>query len=399
MLVKDLVNDSTGKIVLFVFDGLGGVPFPGRGMTELEAARIPNLDDLARRSACGLMVMVDHGIAPGSGPGHMALFGYDPVATEVGRGVLEALGVGHRQAPDELSARGNFATLDPVTGAITDRRGGLPTQERNRELVALLNERVRVPGYDVTFLSGKEHRFVFILKGPGLADRLTETDPQVTGVPAPPVRALDPGSEIAARAVNQAVDAIREALRDSAPQNFVLLRGFATVPHLEPFRDRYGLRAAAIATYPMYRGIAALVGMDVLDTGPTPADQVEVLRKHFDEYDFFFVHIKATDSAGHKGDFDAKVRVLEECDRLFPDIEALDPAVLIVTGDHSTPAALKDHSFHPVPVLIRASTAIPTGAGRFTEAACARGVLGVFPGVKLMQLALGYAGRLKKFGA
>lgn len=399
MQVKDLLNEATGKIVLLVFDGLGGVPFPGRGMTELEAARVPNLDALARRAACGLMVMVDHGIAPGSGPGHMALFGYDPVATEVGRGVLEALGVGHCQAPDELSARGNFATLDPATGAITDRRGGHVTQDRNRELVARLNERVRLPGYDVTFLSGKEHRFVFLLKGPGLADRLTETDPQVTGVPAPPVRALDPGSEVAARAVNQAVDAIREALRDAAPQNFVLLRGFATVPRIEPFRERYGLRAAAIATYPMYRGIAALVGMDVLDTGPTFADQVAVLRNNFDQYDFFFVHVKATDSAGHKGDFDAKVRVLEECDRLVPDIEALDPAVLIVTGDHSTPAALMDHSFHPVPVLIRASTAIPSGAERFTEASCARGVLGVFPGVKMMPLALGYAGRLKKFGA
>lgn len=399
MQVKDLLNEATGKIVLLVFDGLGGVPFPGRGMTELEAARIPNLDALARRSACGLMVLVDHGITPGSGPGHMALFGYDPIATEVGRGVLEALGVGHCQAPDELSARGNFATLDQATGAITDRRGGIPTQERNRELVALLNERVRVPGYDVKFLSGKEHRFVFLLKGPGLADRLTETDPQVTGVPAPPVRALDPGSEVAARTVNQALDAIREALREAAPQNFVLLRGFATVPRIEPFRDRYGLRAAAIATYPMYRGIAALVGMDALDTGPTFEDQVAVLRNSFDSYDFFFVHVKATDSAGHKGDFDAKVRVLEECDRLIPDIEALDPAVLIVTGDHSTPAALKDHSFHPVPVLIRASTAIPSGAERFTEVSCARGVLGVFPGVKMMPLALGYAGRLKKFGA
>lgn len=399
MQIKDLLNDATGKIVLLVFDGLGGAPFPGRGQTELEAARIPALDDLARRSACGLMVMVDHGITPGSGPGHMALFGYDPVATEVGRGVLEALGVGHCQAPDELSARGNFATMDPATGAITDRRGGIPSQERNRDLVTLLNERVRVPGYEVTFLSGKEHRFVFILKGPGLADRLTETDPQVTGVPAPPVRALDPGSERAARAVNQAIEAIREALRDSAPQNFVLLRGFATPPSIEPFRDRYGLRAAAIATYPMYRGIAALVGMDVLDTGNSFAEQVATLKDHFHEYDFFFIHVKATDSAGHKGDFDAKVRVLEECDRLVPEIEALDPAVLIVTGDHSTPAALKDHSFHPVPVLIRAPSAIPSGIERFTEAQCARGVLGVFPGMKAMPLALAHAGRLKKFGA
>jgi len=399
MNLKDLLNDSTGKIVLLVFDGLGGVPFPGRGLTELEAARIPNLDDLARRASTGLMVMVEEGIAPGSGPGHMALFGYDPVATEVGRGVLEALGVGHRQAADELSARGNFATMDPVTMQITDRRGGIPSQARNQELVALLNERVQVPGYRLKFLSGKEHRFVFILKGPDLADQLTETDPQVTGVPAPPVQALDAASEPAARAVNQAIGAIRDALKDQAPQNFVLLRGFAKPPVVESFHARYGLRAAAIATYPMYRGIASLVGMDVLETGPTFADQVETLKSHYQDHDFFFVHVKATDSAGHKGDFDAKVRVLEECDRLIPAIEALDPAVLIVTGDHSTPSAWKDHSFHPVPVLIRAASAIPTGQKRFTEAECARGILGVFRGMKLMPLALAYAGRLKKYGA
>lgn len=399
MELKELFNESNAKIIMLVFDGLGGAPFPGRGMTELEAARIPNLDSLARRSACGLMVMVDYGIAPGSGPGHMALFGYDPIKTEVGRGVLEALGVGHCQQPDELSARGNFATIEPETGVITDRRGGIPSQERNRALVSLLNERVKVAGYSVKFISGKEHRFVFILKGPGLSDKLTETDPQVTGVPAPPVKALDPSAEKAASVVNQAIESIKEALSTCYPQNFVLLRGFATVPHIEPFSSRYGLRAAAIATYPMYKGIAALVGMDVLETGATFADQVEVLKANYHKYDFFFVHVKATDSAGHKGDFDAKVKVLEECDPLIADIEALEPEVLIVTGDHSTPAAVMDHSFHPVPVLIRAKTAIPSSVERFTEAMCARGILGVFPGVKLMPLALAYAGRLKKFGA
>lgn len=399
MLIKDLLNNGKGKIVMLVFDGLGGVPHPDTGKTELEAATVPNLDALAARSACGLMNMVDYGITPGSGPGHMALFGYDPTGVEVGRGVLEALGVGHSQAEDELSARGNFATMNPDSGEITDRRGGPPSQERNHELVALLNTRVRVPGYKVRFISGKEHRFVFLLKGAGLHDTLTETDPQVTGVPSPPAKALSPEATGTADAVNRAIASINDTLKDQGPQNTMLLRGFAKVPVVEPFPERYGLRSAAIATYPMYRGIASLVGMDVLETGPSFPDQVAVLKAEWDRYDFFFVHVKGTDGYGHKGDFDGKVRVLTECDRLVPEIESQDPAVLIVTGDHSTPTALKDHSFHPVPVLIQASTAIPTGHERFTEANCAHGILGVFPGRKLMQMSLGYADRLKKFGA
>jgi len=399
MRISDLLNDAKGKIVMLIFDGLGGVPHPDTGMTELEAAAIPHLDAIASRSACGLMTMVAPGITPGSGPGHMSLFGYDPVATTVGRGVLEALGVGHHQAPDELSARGNFATMDPDGGIITDRRGGPPSQDRNGELVERLNKMVKVPGFEVKFISGKEHRFVFVLKGPGLEDHLTETDPQVTGVPAHAVKALSSGSARAAEAVKLAIESINRALADMAPQNTVLLRGFGSLPKVEPFSVRYGLKAAAIATYPMYRGIASLVGMDVLDTGPTFPDQVAVLKDHWDSYDFFFIHVKGTDAAGHKGDFNAKAGVLTQCDRLVPEIESLDPTVFIVTGDHSTPTALKDHSFHPVPVLIQASTAIPTGTAAFTEAECSRGILSVFPGRKLMQLALAYAGRLKKFGA
>ena len=399
MMIKELLNDGTGKIVMLVFDGLGGVPHPETGRTELEAASLPNLDALATRSACGLLNMVDYGITPGSGPGHMSLFGYDPIATEVGRGVLEALGVGHQQTDDELSARGNFATMTPSGGVITDRRGGSPSQERNQELVAYLNGRVQVAGFEVSFISGKEHRFVFILKGPGLQDDLSETDPQVSGVPAPPVTAGSPGSSSAAEALNQAVRSINEALETFAPQNTVLLRGFAKVPVVEPFPERYGLKSAAIATYPMYRGIASLVGMDVLETGSSFPDQVAVLKANWDRYDFFFVHVKGTDGYGHKGDFDGKVRVLADCDRLIPEIESLAPEVFIVTGDHSTPSVLKDHSFHPVPVLLQASTAIATGTKSFTEAECSRGILSVFPGWKLMQLALGYAGRLKKLGA
>jgi 2,3-bisphosphoglycerate-independent phosphoglycerate mutase len=399
MDLKGLFNDEKGKIVLLVFDGLGGAPFGEKRMTELEAASIPNMDILARESALGLMVMTDYGIAPGSGPGHMALFGYDPLKTNVGRGVLEALGVGHAQEKDELSARGNFATVDPKTGVITDRRGGALTQERNRELCQKLNEKVRVEGFRVQFISGKEHRFVFILKGEGLEDALSETDPQVTGAPPPKVVALNEDAKRSAYVVNLCIERIFDALKDEYPQNAVLLRGFATVPFIEPFEQRYNLRAAALATYPMYKGIARLVGMDCLECGSTFEDQVQTLEANYERFDFFFVHVKATDSYGHKGDFNGKVRVLEECDRLIPRFLALKPKVFAITGDHSTPCAVMEHSFHPVPVLIHADTAISTGNERFTEKDCTKGILGIFPGVKLMQLCLGYAGRLKKFGA
>jgi len=399
MDLKDLFNDEKGKIILLVFDGLGGAPFGENRLTELEASSIPNMDNLAKESALGLMVMTDYGIAPGSGPGHMALFGYDPFKTNVGRGVLEALGVGHVQEKDELSARGNFATIDPAKGVITDRRGGFLTQQRNNELCQKLNEKVQVPGYQVKFISGKEHRFVFILKGEGLNDALSETDPQVTGVPPPKVVALSEAAQKTADVVNLCIAQIFEVLKDEYPQNAVLLRGFATVPEIEPFGQRYNLRAAAIATYPMYKGIARLVGMDCLECGPTFEDQVQTLEAHYEKYDFFFVHVKATDSYGHRGDFDGKVRVLEECDRLIPRFLSLKPKVFVITGDHSTPCAVMEHSFHPVPVLIHAETAISTGSERFTEKECAKGILGVFPGMKLMQLCLGYAGRLKKFGA
>jgi 2,3-bisphosphoglycerate-independent phosphoglycerate mutase len=399
MELKDLFNDEKGKIVMLVFDGLGGAPFGEKRMTELEAASIPNMDKLAKESALGLMVMTDYGIAPGSGPGHMALFGYDPLKTNVGRGVLEALGVGHTQERDELSARGNFATIDPESHVITDRRGGALTQERNKELCEKLNEKVRIEGYQVKFISGKEHRFVFILKGEGLEEELSETDPQVTGVPPPKVVALSEKAKKTADVVNRCIEGIFDALKDEYPQNAVLLRGFAKVPSIEPFGDRYNLKAAAIATYPMYKGIAKLVGMECLECGSTFEDQVKTLEANYDNFDFFFVHVKATDSYGHKGDFDGKVRVLEECDRLIPRFLALKPKVFVITGDHSTPCAVKEHSFHPVPVLIRADTAIPTGAERFTEKDCAKGILGTFPGMKLMQMCLGYAGRLKKFGA
>lgn len=386
------------KIVLFVLDGLGGLPHPETGLTELETARTPNLDALAGRSSLGAMVPVSPGIAPGSGPGHLSLFGYDPVEYVIGRGALSALGVGFDLRAGDLAARLNLATLDGE-GRIVDRRAGRPSDEEGRRVVEKVRSHLKAPdGIQVFLEHEKEHRVVLILRGPGLEANLADTDPQSEGVPPLGVRALDPGSERSAALLDGILDQIRAILMDEAAVNGVLARGFASYEGYPGFLERYGLRALVIAQYPMYRGVARLVGMDVLDIPSDPPELVDILERHFQDYDFFFLHFKYTDSRGEDGDFQGKVRAIESVDPLIPRILALSPEVLVVTGDHSTPATFRAHSWHPVPVLLASPWARPTGAG-FGESQCRLGDLGTFEGKHLMALALAHAGRLAKFGA
>jgi 2,3-bisphosphoglycerate-independent phosphoglycerate mutase len=399
MNLKNLLRNNGSKIVMVVFDGLSGLPDPETGMTELESAKTPNLDAIAVRSSCGLSMILDEGITPGSGPGHFAIFGYDPLAHDIGRGVLEALGVGFELSGSDLAARGNFATMNEKA-EITDRRGGSIAQEKNNRMCSLLSSIVLSdPAVKVFAVPGKEHRFALILRGGGLCGSLTETDPQITGVRAHEVKALDKISEKSAILLNEFIKKAEEILRDFAPSNTVLLRGFACPPHIENFNDRYMLKSAAVATYPMYKGIARLLGMEVIKCGSTFRDQVDALKKHYDEYDFFYIHIKETDSAAHAGDFARKIRVIEACDELLPEITALKPECLIITGDHSSPCLIKEHSFHPIPTLFLSRTAIPDRVARLTEKDCATGILGIFRAVRIMPLALGFAGRLLKYGA
>ncbi len=386
------------KIILFVMDGLGGLPHPDTGLTELETARTPNLDSLAGRSSLGALIPVAPGIAPGSGPGHLSLFGYDPVRYLIGRGALSALGVGFDLRAGDLAARLNLATLDPE-GRIVDRRAGRPSDEEGRRIVEKVRGRLRAPeGVEVFLEHEKEHRVVLILRGKGLGAELTDTDPQETGVAPHPVTAVDDASERSAGLMQEILDQIREILRDEKVVTGVLARGFAAYEGYPSFHDRYGLRALAIAQYPMYRGVARLVGMDVKDIPGSPADLVELLKAGFDDHDFFFLHYKYTDSRGEDGDFEAKVRAIEEVDGLIPKILELGPEVLVVTGDHSTPATLKAHSWHSVPVLLASPWARPTG-NAFGESECRKGDLGTFEGKHLMSLALAHASRLAKFGA
>jgi 2,3-bisphosphoglycerate-independent phosphoglycerate mutase len=406
-IMKALHIPAETKIVHLVMDGLGGVPRESDGKTELEAAHTPNLDALAARSQLGLAVPVAPGVTPGSGPAHLALFGYDPLTYDIGRGVLEALGIGFDLKPEDVAARGNFCTVNEE-GLITDRRAGRIPTEFNQKLVPLLRD-IELPGIQTFVETVKEYRFVLVLRPTGrqtLYANILDTDPQQLGVPPLPARAQDAASEPTAKLVNDWIAAAREILRDHRPANSLNLRGLAKDPGLPKMAEVYGLNAAAIATYPMYKGVAKLVGMDVLPVaGETIEDEIETLKRHWQEYDYFFFHVKKTDSAGEDGDFERKAEVIEHVDEVaIPAILDLDPDVFIVTGDHSTPSAIRSHSWHPVPTLFWSRFCRPDGAAgpagpEFGERACGRGSMGVFSATDELPLAMGHALRLTKYGA
>ncbi len=396
--LSGLLVPAQSKIALIVMDGLGGLPVEEGGKTELETAHKPNLDALASRSVLGLADPVGPGITPGSGPGHLGIFGYDPLKFEIGRGVLEALGIDFDLGPNDVAARGNFCSVDS-NGNLTDRRAGRIPTELNQELVSLLRT-IRLDGVQVFVETVKDYRFVLVLRGPGLGDALSETDPQRLGVPALPVHATQPDSERSAMLVNEFVAQARIQLRDKHPANMILLRGFAKRPAWPTFQEAFGLRAAAIAVYPMYRGLAKLLGMKVLPVqGESIADEFSALERNWDAFDFFYLHVKKTDSAGEDGDFQRKVHVIEELDSQIPRLISLEPDVVIVGGDHSTPSALKAHSWHPVPVLLYSRYCRPDNIAEYGERSCARGSLGRLLSKDLMPHALANALRLTKFGA
>jgi 2,3-bisphosphoglycerate-independent phosphoglycerate mutase len=397
-LLKELVSPNQSKIVLLVMDGLGGLPREVNGPTELEAASTPNLDRLAREGNLGLSQPAGAGVTPGSGPGHLGLFGYDPLKYVIGRGVLESVGIGFELGPNDVAARGNFCTVDE-NGVIIDRRAGRIPTSKCVELVEKLRP-ITLPGVEVFVEPVQDYRFCVILRGEGLNGHIADTDPQKKAPPLPAV-AQTPAAEHTAALFNQWIAQARDLLKNEHPANALTLRGFASHPDLPRFPDAYGLRAACVAVYPMYKGVARLVGMDVIKfDGGKPEDEFKAVADHWNDYDFFFVHIKYTDSRGEDGDFDAKARVIEGVDAALPALLALNPDVLIVTGDHSTPWALKSHSWHPVPVLLWApGTTRRDTCNAFGETEALKGALGRFPAEDLMMLALAHAKRLGKFGA
>jgi len=401
-LMQDLQQEG-GKIVLLVMDGLGGLPMEPNGQTELESANTPNLDRMATEACTGLSIPIREGIEPGSGPAHLSLFGYDPLQYPIGRGVLEAMGIGFELGPNDLAARGNFATVD-ADGIITDRRAGRIATEECIRLTEILQQATHdvLPGYQVTVRPVKEYRFVLVISGPGMGGELTETDPLSTGKKPLLVRD-ESGTEAGthtADLVNRWVEKARAALADEPQANSLNLRGIATDPGLPRFSDIYGMKAAAIAVYPMYKGVARLVGMETIDfEGDRPNHQIDALEQVWDQYDFFFIHIKKTDSYGEDGNFEAKSKEIEAVDGIMPRILALNPGAVVVTGDHSTPAKLRKHSWHPVPTLLWSPTAMPDSATEYGERACSSGYLGVCHATTLVPQAMAHAGRLKRFGA
>jgi len=405
-ILKSLLKKSESKILLIVLDGIGDLPFKN-GKTPLETAKTPNLDFLAKKSALGLHIPVDYGITPGSGPGHLGIFGYDPLKINIGRGVLEALGIGIELRETDVAIRGNFATVKYENGVpiVVDRRAGRIPTEENKRLINYLSSHVsKIEDAQVILQSGREHRFVVVFRFPykvsSEVETINDTDPQVSG--KPPLKPEGKGeiAERVSRIAETFSQKVAELLKNELKANYALLRGFSVRPDLETFEEKFGLKACCIATYPMYRGLASLVGMKIIDfEGETIKDEIETLKREWQNFDFFFLHIKKTDSAGEDGNFELKTKIIEEFDSLLPEILALNPSVFCITGDHSTPCVLKAHSWHPVPVLIYSPYVLGETSERFTEREALKGELGIFYAYKLIPLLLAHAGKLKKYGA
>jgi len=398
-LISSLAMENDKRIVLLVMDGVGDCDNDGKG-TALQQAKTPNLDALAAESALGLIVPVDVGVTPGSGPGHLGLFGYDPLIYKVGRGVLSALGIEFPLEDRDVAARLNFCTID-ADGNVTDRRAGRISDDENRRVLEKIRQKLRPPeGIEVFFETVAEHRALMVLRGEGLDDDIGETDPQATGVPPLcPCRPPHDKSKTA-KLVEQVIEQVRQILVDEPKANMILARGFAKHPSWPKFQERYKLKPAAVAGYPMYRGVARLVGIPVVSRPTSAEDICAEAAKALQDHTFVFAHFKYTDKTGEDGDLAGKIARIEQMDAAIPKLLAAEPDVLIITGDHSTPPSLMAHSWHPVPVLMRAPYLRGgDGAGGFNEISCRAGQIGTILAKQLLPLAMAHAGKLEKFGA
>ncbi len=394
-ILKPLITKNEAKILLVVVDGLGGLP--KKGKTELETARTPHLDRLAARSSLGLVNPVGPGITPGSGPGHLALFGYDPIEYQIGRGILEAMGLGLKLTHHDLCARANFSTI--ADGIIVDRRAGrIATRDSTRLCQKLQSKIKKIEDSEISIHPSREHRFVVVFKGRGLSEAITDSDPLKEGKPPLPIKSLKPNAKKTSRVVTKFLALANRILKDEPNANLVSLRGFSKYPRLESMSDRFGVTPACIASYPMYRGLARLVGMEILDTDGWKCEII-TLKSNFKKFDFFYLHFKEIDRMGEDGDFDGKVNLIEEFDSFIPQILSLGFTVIAITADHSTPAVLHGHSWHPSPLLLSSPYVRPDAKAQFSEQSCTRGSLGLIPATAVMPLLLANGLKLKKFGA
>lgn len=404
-VLKELVEVSNSKILLVVFDGLGDIP-SFEGKTPLEVANTPNLDKLAKESALGMHIPIFPGITPGSGPAHLALFGYDPLRYEIGRGILEALGVGLDITENDICIRANYAKVEEKDGRfiVVDRRAGRLSTDENKKLTERITKNItEINGVKIFMKPGMEYRSAIVLRFKDKVNedmcRILETDPQKEGKEIISPEPLNEKSKITSEILKEFLNRVKEILKDEKG-NYLLLRGYSTPPNIPKFNEIYKLRALSIATYPMYKGLTKLLGMEVIDVnGYSIKDEIDCLKENYKNYDFIYFHIKKTDSFGEDGDFINKVKVIEEFDTLLPEILSLNFDTICITGDHSTPIPMKSHSFHPVPVLIKSPFVFKDFSNRFTERECLRGELGIIKGEDLMSLLLAHSRKLKKFGA
>ncbi len=402
-LYGKLTVKTNAKLVLLVLDGLGDIATKERDyLTPLEAASTPNLDAITQDAAQGRMTPVAPGVTPGSGPGHLALFGYDPLEYEVGRGVIEALGLGLHLKGGDVAARANFCTLD-AAGIVTDRRAGRIETPVCEELCDLLSKKIKkIDDAEVIIKAGKGHRFVVIFRGKGLEGPLTDADPNREGHAIPtaePVNAKSAKQKKTAKLVAAFYEQALPLLAKKKPANGFLMRGIAHQPEIPTFQDRYQLRPACLAVYPMYKGLAQLVGMHLLEGPQTIAEQFQRYTAEYDDYDYFFIHYKYTDMFGEDGNFEAKKKAIEDLDAALPILLGKKPDVLAITGDHSTPCALKGHSWHPQPLLLTSACSGSDKLDRFTETGANLGSLGLFDAKYLIRLMQANARMFDKFGA
>ena len=400
-LISSLIKTNNTKIIVLVIDGIGGLAHPSTGQTALEYASTPNLDILTSEGTTGQILPIDYGITPGSGPAHLSLFGYDAIASQIGRGILEAYGVGMNVSGSDVAVRGNFCTTDQ-DGNIIDRRAGRISDKIAQPLVELLKE-IDIEGVDIELRHVSQHRFVAVFKGNELSDAVYDTDPQVINekplLPKPKNLEANRTVEI----LNHWIDSAEEILGDRKDANMVILRGFSHNPGLRSFIDKYGLNASCIAAYPMYKGIARLVGMEIVENvGKEVYEQFKLAKNVLDDgqSDYLYIHVKETDSCGEDGDYSGKVKIIEEIDKNIKILVEANPSVIVVTGDHSTPSIMSSHSWHPVPLLIWAPETVRIDSNKlFGEESCASGGIGTIKAKYLMNLILAHSQRLKKFGA
>ena len=392
---QTLTRYTDSKILLLVIDGLGGLPHNQTSKTELESANIPNLDKLTQESTTGIATPIQPGITPGSGPGHMSLFGYNPIKYVIGRGVLEAIGSGIKLSKKDIAVRGNFCTIDNQ-GVITDRRAGRISDSDASKLIQSLSQ-IKVDGAHITIKHLKNHRFVLVLSGSDLNTDITPTDPLLNNLPINQASSNSPQSRKTATIINKFTQLSLDILKNETLANGIILRGFSQNLSVPKISDVYHINPIGISLYPAYRGIATMLGMKVTNQGVDFSDLIKIVRNNFNDFNFFYLHYKDTDSAGEDGDFDKKVFSLEKLDTFIPELRSIGFDVFTITGDHSTPSILSSHSWHPVPILINSNIPTSDESIHFTELECKNGDIGRIHATDIMPLTLAYAKKLIKF--